>query len=188
MNSSPTHTSPSAGHSTVDPHALTNARDAYDTYLAESAAAYQTFVASLAAAPSGELRTQAAQHTTAITRQSAAPAGKYWAWLAAARQAGLPAVWAAGLIAARAVIAYSKYVVDLTRAIQSAAEPADAQPMAELSDAERAAAAAAESAAAYQKYVATPAAAVGPSDADRTAETTVTDEESGPPAGWSPAV
>ena len=96
--------------------------------------------------------------------------------------------WAAGLIAARAVIAYGKYVVDLTRAMQSAAEPADAQPMAELSDAERAAAAAAESAAAYQKYVATPAAAVGPSDADRTAETTVTDKESGPPAGWSPAV
>jgi hypothetical protein len=132
---------------------------AYKTYMAESAAAYRQYVASLATVQSG--RHWPAQQDKTIKDSPASR--KYRAGVAAVRQAGLPAVWAAGLTAGRAAIAYWKYVAGL-HAIQSS-ELSEAPPTAELSNAERAAAAAAESAAAYQKYVVESAASGGEPDA-----------------------
>ncbi|HEX5349313.1 MAG TPA: hypothetical protein VFW64_19765 [Pseudonocardiaceae bacterium] len=139
------------------------ARTAYQDYVDESTAAYQKYRAGLAAARGAELPDTAHAELTA-------PRRKYAAGLNAVRLAGPTAAWAAGLTAVHAAAAYYTYVVEL--AVVRAADPSDEQPPAELSNAERAAAAAAESAAAYQKYVAAPA-AEGESDA---------------PAGWSPAV
>lgn len=146
-------TEPDTGRSTAHPQYLINARVAYDTYLAESTAAYRTYLANLAAARSAGLP---ADHQSAR---------KCFAGLTAVRHAGPPAVWAAGLIAVRAAGAYGKYLASLT-ALQSAAL-SETQPTAESSDAQRAATAAAESAAAYQKYVAGRAADGGVSEADR---------------------
>ena len=176
MSSSSTHIE--TGRSTAHPDYVINARVAYDTYMAESTAAYRTYVDSLAAARSAGL-SEAQQAAT--TAEPAPKSGKYRAGLAAVRQAGLPAVWTAGLIAARAAVAYWKYVASMA-AIQPTGLP-EAQPTAELSDAERAAAAAAESAAAYQKYVAGRAANGEVSDADHTAAAPMAKQESDPPAG-----
>ncbi len=122
------------------------ARAAYEEYVAESTAAYQKYLAGLAAAraaePSGKERPAGVAESTVVYRQ----------YPGAVRGAGLTAIWAAGLTAARAATAYYKYVAGL--AVVRAVDLAAAQPAAEPSNAERAAAAAAESAAAYQKYVA----------------------------------
>jgi hypothetical protein len=173
MKSFPTHTETGRSNAHFD-HTI---NVAYNTYMAESAAAYRKYVASLATVHPG--RHSVAQQDK--TSSDSPASRKYRAGVAAVRQAGLPAVWAAGLTAGRAAIAYWKYVAGL-HAIQSS-DLSDAAPTAELSNAERAAAAAAESAAAYQKYVVGSAAGGGKSDAPRTAVAPVAEQESDSPAG-----
>jgi hypothetical protein len=144
---------------------VAGAKAVYHEYVTESAAAYQKCLAGLAAVRAAE------PSDTERAAAAGEPAAPYRNYPDAVREAGIPAIWTAGLTAARAAAAYYKFVTRL--AAMRAADLADAQPPTEMSNADRTAAAAAESAAADQNGV------EGPPAAQR---------EAASPDGWSPAV